>query len=256
MGVLERINAEDAERLHPYDVLEFQEQHADVAFTLDFPIPPKLVESEGARRLELTIANANWALANRRRRDMALYGCVQGWDVGSYHQCAVAYADSGFDGIAIGGLIPRAKDRGLLFAIIDAVRTTIPNLPLHVFGIGQPELVGELFARGVQSVDSSTYVQLAAQGRTWDEHKCGLPHASPSERLHFALHNLAIACKTSLPLSARGIMFGTQPSVSHPELGPSDQSPNRIAHPPSLYLVSSESQCRNDSEYVTAPTTP
>ncbi len=207
LGVLERIGEEQTERLHPYDVLEFQEQHADVAFTLDFPIPPKLAESEGKRRLELTIANAHWALANRRRRDLALYACVQGWDVESYRHCAVAYAHAGFDGVAIGGLIPRAKDRDLLFSIVDAVRTVAAGLPLHVFGIGQPELVGELFAHGVQSVDSSAYVQLAAQGRAWGDAGNRMMHASPTERLQLALHNLAIACQASLPLSARGVVF-------------------------------------------------
>ena len=240
LGVLERINEEGAERLHPYDVLEFQEQHADVAFTLDFPIPPKLVEGEGVRRLELTIANANWAVANRRRRDMALYGCVQGWDVESYRRCAEAYVGSGFDGIAIGGLIPRAKDRDLLFAIIDAVRTTIPNLPLHVFGIGQPELVAELFARGVQSVDSSAYVQLAAQGRAWGDSQTIFPKASPTERLHLALHNLANACKASLPLSARTVVFATSASGSNTRSTPDDLTSGRLADPPALYIVGSK----------------
>jgi hypothetical protein len=254
LGVLERIGEEQTERLHPCDVLEFQEQHADVAFTLDFPIPPKLAESEGARRLELTVANAHWALANRRRRDLALYASVQGWDVESYRRCAAAFAGTGFDGIAIGGLIPRAKDRDLLFGIVDAVRAVVPGLPLHVFGIGQPNLVAELFEHGVQSVDSSAYVQLAAQGRAWGATGSGLLHASPSERLHLALHNLATACKSSLPLSARGVAFNTKPSGSYPSAQRSDQTPDRIAHPPTLYLVSCHSRQRTDSENTGATT--
>jgi hypothetical protein len=40
LGVLEIPTNQGFERLHPMDVLDFQEQNADVAFTLDFPIPP------------------------------------------------------------------------------------------------------------------------------------------------------------------------------------------------------------------------
>lgn len=62
LGVLEVPSKEGPERLHPADVLDFQEQHADVAFTLDFPIPPKMDPQEAAKRQNLTIANAVWAL--------------------------------------------------------------------------------------------------------------------------------------------------------------------------------------------------
>lgn len=45
-----------------------QEAIADVGFTLDFPIPPELEKQEAIKRQNLTIANAHWALSNRRRR--------------------------------------------------------------------------------------------------------------------------------------------------------------------------------------------
>ena len=50
LGVLETTHDEKVEVLHPMDVLEFQEQHADLAFTLDFPIPPSMDGEEGKRR--------------------------------------------------------------------------------------------------------------------------------------------------------------------------------------------------------------
>jgi hypothetical protein len=40
---------------HPKGALDFQEKVADVAFTLDFPIPPNLDENEARRRQRLTI---------------------------------------------------------------------------------------------------------------------------------------------------------------------------------------------------------
>lgn len=68
LGVLEVASEGNVLRIHPRDVLELQERIADVAFTLDFPIPPNMEKREARRRQRLTIANSLWALANRRRR--------------------------------------------------------------------------------------------------------------------------------------------------------------------------------------------
>lgn len=209
LGVLQRESEEGRERLHPRDVLDFQENHADVAFTLDFPIPPNFDREERSKRWKLSIANAHWALANRRRRQMPLFACVQGWDLDSYRVCAREYAGVPFEGIAIGGLVPRAQDRDQVLRIVGAVREEIPDRPLHVFGLGKPELVGRLFDLGVQSVDSSAYVKLAADGRLWGTPSFRLPDASPAERLNLALCNLATACNSTLPLSARTLFYST-----------------------------------------------
>jgi queuine/archaeosine tRNA-ribosyltransferase len=210
LGVLEISSDEGAETLHPRDVLEFQEQHADVAFTLDFPIPPPMDLREARRRRKLTVANACWALENRRRRDMLLYACVQGWDVESYRFCATQYATLGFDGVAIGGLVPRMSNIENVFKIVDTVRTVLPDKPLHVFGIGKPGVVEALFQRGIQSVDSSSYVKLAADGRLWGQPTVYLADASPGERLHLALCNLAMAAQHALPLSTSHLLFGSR----------------------------------------------
>jgi helicase len=210
LGVLERSSDDKTEPLHPRDVLDFQERLADVAFTLDFPIPPLMDLHEARRRNKLTVANARWALENRRRKDMLLYACVQGWDLESYGACATAYAALGFDGIAIGGLVPRVSDLEGILKIVDAVRSAVPNKPLHVFGLGKPDIVEALFKRGVQSVDSSSYVKLAANGKLWGQPAVHLADASPTERLHLALCNLAMATQRALPLSASHLLFGSR----------------------------------------------
>jgi tRNA-guanine family transglycosylase len=210
LGVLQIVKDDMTETLHPRDVLELQERHADVAFTLDFPIPPSMSVKDARRRRKLTMTNAWWALENRRRKDLLLYACVQGWDVKSYRTCAKAYAEQAFDGIAIGGLVPRMNDIKHALAIVDAVRDAIPHKPLHVFGIGKPEFVSKLFRRGVQSVDSSSYVKLAADGRLWGQPSLHLSDASPAERLQLALCNLAMATQRSLPLSAAHLLFGSR----------------------------------------------
>jgi helicase len=221
LGLLETTHNEKVEVLHPKDVLEFQEQHADIAFTLDFPVPPSMDPAEGERRVELTIANAKWALQNRRRKDMLLYACVQGCDVDSFRACAKAYAGLPFDGLAIGGMVPRVNDFKSVLDIVDSVRSEVPDKPLHVFGLGKPELVDTLFKNGVQSVDSSSYVKLAADGKLWGQPTVKLGDASPAERLQLALCNLAMATQRVLPLSTSHLRFGFrawESALAHPEV--------------------------------------
>ena len=212
LGVLQ-IPADDEdqqpEMIHPKDVLDLQEKIADVAFTLDFPIPPSMAKREANRRKKLTIANALWALENRRRKDLLLFACIQGWDADSAREVARCYKDVGFDGVAVGGLVPRARDIELITAIVSAVRDEIPDLPLHVFGMGKPEMVERLFAMGVDSVDSTAYIKLAADGRLWSQPEFRLADPSPTDRLHLAICNLATATQTTLPLNAYRFAFDT-----------------------------------------------
>ena len=201
LGVLEIAREESTETLHPKDVLEFQEQHADVAFTLDFPIPPDTKRAEAKRRQHLTVANAIWALRNRRRHEMRLYACIQAWDEASAADCAAQLAQHPFDGFAIGGLVPRSRDWDAVAAIVKAVQREIGERPLHVFGLGKPETTTKLFAMGVDSVDSSSYVKLAADGRLWSRPDFQLEDPATMDRLHLAITNLATATQTALPLS-------------------------------------------------------
>jgi helicase len=209
LGVLEVQREGRTERTHPLDVLDLQERVAEVAFTLDFPIPPGTDPDEARRRQAWTVANAHWALANRRRKDLPLFACVQGWDADSCRDCARAYAAAGFDGIALGGMVPRAHDVSAVLATVAAVRREAGELPLHVFGLGKPELLSRLFAAGADSVDSSAHVKLAAQGRLWGDPSFHLDDPSPTDRLHLALCNLAAAAGRALPLSAAGLVFST-----------------------------------------------
>jgi tRNA-guanine family transglycosylase len=169
LGVLHVLEPGGTRVLHPRDVLAFQETHADVAFTLDFPIPSGTLPREAKRRQKLTIANALWALENRRRRDLPLYAVVQAWDAVSARTCARAYANMGFEGIAIGGLVPRARDWESVTGIVEAVRSEIGALPLHVLGLGHPDLVRKLFVHTCNSPPTEN----CGANRTF---KCSSPH--------------------------------------------------------------------------------
>jgi tRNA-guanine family transglycosylase len=199
LGILETHLGETPERLTPSEVLEFQEQHADIAFTLDFPIPPGLDDDTARLRQKLTISNALWALRNRRRKDLKLFACIQGWDLDSFADCAQAYADQGFDGIALGGMVPRAKDRDWVLNCVRSIRNIVEGLPLHVFGLGHPDFLAELFAAGTDSVDSSSYVKAAADGYSW-AHSTKIHDPAVSDRLSIALSNLSIASGRLLPI--------------------------------------------------------
>lgn len=201
LGVIEIETDSGIETIAPGEVLEFQEQNAEIAFTLDFPIPPSLALDLAQERQRLTIKNAFWAVENRRRLDMPLYACVQGWDAESFLACVGAYVGRGFDGIAIGGLVPRAHDRDFIGAVVRGIRSVVGDMPIHVFGLGKPELAELVFAAGADSVDSSAYVKMAADGKLWGSSANPIPNPTPTQRLHLALCNLANATQRSLPLS-------------------------------------------------------
>lgn len=209
LGILEIQEEEETIRIHPKEVLDFQENVADIAFPLDFPIPPSLEKDkeEAERRLSLTIKNALWALENKRRKDLLLFAPIQAWDEESARRCTKCYVDKGFDGFALGGMVPRLRDFKKVLSIVKAVREGIGDGILHVFGIGKPELIKALFLQGVDSVDSSSYVKLAAQGKQWGEVQPFSLDPSPTERLQLALCNLAQATGMALPLSAYRMAF-------------------------------------------------
>jgi len=189
-------------RISPLEVLELQERVADVAFTLDLLIPPSLPARDARRHHALTRANALWALNNRRRTDLPLYGVVQGWNAQAAAELAQEYREAGFEGIAIGGLVPRLSQSDMVDEIIQGVRTGAGTLPVHAFGIGHPDHVARVSKLGVDSVDSSSYVKYAAAGRLYTAPHLRHADLTPHERVHLALCNLAAATGSSLPLSA------------------------------------------------------
>ncbi len=101
--------------------------------------------------------------------------------------------------------MPRARDWEMVSGIVEAVRTAIGDRPLHVFGLGKPETTTELFRIGVDSVDSSAYVKLAADGRSWADPEKQVDNPSMPELLNLALENLSTATRARVPLSRRAV---------------------------------------------------
>jgi tRNA-guanine family transglycosylase len=187
------IRTKDGEEIHPLQVLEYQEQHADLAATLDFIIPPGMDQVEARRRQRLTIKNALYALKHKRSKSLFLYASLQCWDQKSARECAREYAKAGFDGIAIGGLIPRVRNEDYVKKIVCAVREETPEFAIHVFGIGKLEMIESLWSIGVDSTDSSSYVRDAVGNLTpqfmFLPPSCKISHG-PHSPLLIALSNL------------------------------------------------------------------
>ena len=159
------IKTREGDELNPLDVLHFQIKNADIGATLDFIIPPGLAEKECVKRQNLTIKNALYAQKHNNVGHFVLYASLQCWDEASACRCARIYADAAFEGIAIGGMVPRAKDLDYMKTIVRAVRKEAPDCAIHVFGIGNPSVLPELIAAGADSFDSSSYVRNAVASK-------------------------------------------------------------------------------------------
>ena len=162
------IKTKEGEELNPLDVLHFQIKNADIGATLDFIIPPGLDVTECIRRQNLTIKNALYAQKHNIVGDLVLFASLQCWDEESARHCARVYAEAGFVGIAIGGMVPRSKDKEYIKNTVRAVREEAPDCVIHVFGCGNVDLIPELIKAGADSFDSSSYVRTAVDTRKAD----------------------------------------------------------------------------------------
>ena len=143
---------------HPPAVLERQMRHAEIGATLDFPIPPKCESAlERNHRFKATLANAEWALSNNRRTDLLLcqpsmLGCRFGprsrrslcTDEPSRSQ--IRWSCHRWNGAAPAQSRVCSRNQ-------EAVRVEWSG-PIHVFGVGNPEMVRKLLRMGADSTDS------------------------------------------------------------------------------------------------------
>ncbi|MFY7915093.1 MAG: tRNA-guanine transglycosylase [Rubrivivax sp.] len=208
------IRTQAGDLITPDLVLQRQMRHAEIGATLDFPIPPSCDDKdERKKRFDATVENADWALRNNRRPDLCLYASLQCWDAASACEAARNYSrmrhhERAFSGIAIGGMVPRLRDRDYVRSIVESVRAEWEG-PIHVFGVGSPSMVRGCLEWGADSTDSSSYVKYAADGRSVNPRMPPIPEGqlTPLGRMQLALRNLAHLLDPSndhLPLSAVG----------------------------------------------------
>lgn len=222
------IRTKEGDQISPPSVLGFQEKQADVGATLDFLIPPECPEDEAERRLNLTLKNAIWAIKNRRNPKFHLFASVQAWDADSAIHAMQVLKPYPFSGFALGGMVPRVRRPEEIIEIVRAIRVVDSVRPLHVFGMGNARLIRDLFSEGVDSVDSSSYVRSASDGKfldfttlEWIKLDVGISSLPPctcccchslgseylalegeANRLALTLHNLETLVHAVTPMSA------------------------------------------------------
>ncbi len=140
-------------------VLKYQEEAGcDIGITFDYPLGTGLSLEEKKKRIRKSIENSRRALQLKSKKDMMLYSAVHGHDPTDIREYLNTLGN-GFDGYAVGSLVPKKRNYETLVEVIAAAQT---KKPLHVFGItGFPALFA-LSCIGVESFDSWTYVVAAA----------------------------------------------------------------------------------------------
>ncbi len=153
----------NGEEVTPTSLIEEQEKKADVAFTLDLFIPPGTPIKEARARQAITMQNAIVALEEKRSRKMLLFASMQAWDRTSARSFAKMANEQGFDGIGLGGLVPRLGNMRIVREIVLGAKEGAPDLPIHAFGVGSPSALRLLFSLGVDTADSGSFARYALE---------------------------------------------------------------------------------------------
>lgn len=167
LGDRSGIRTKDGTITDPNEVLELQQNMADIGATLDFIISPNADVEEKQLHQDLTIRNAIWSV-DRSGSDFHLFASLQAWDSDSAKRITDTVAPYPFAGFALGGMVPRVRTPQIIFDVVSAIREIDPDRPLHVFGMGNPHLTKALYDYGVDSTDSSSYVKYAASRKYLD----------------------------------------------------------------------------------------
>lgn len=129
----------------------------------------RLSRAEQKRRVAITQRNAAdfMAVYRRRRCTFEPVGIIQSIDVAGYAAQVAAYAEIGYQTIAIGGLVPRSDREVAEIALaVHRARTALPrslraDLWIHLFGIYRPKIQSVLREAAIDSFDSATYFRKA-----------------------------------------------------------------------------------------------
>jgi len=130
----------------------------DIASTLDYPI---LLRKTWPRRDKITRSVENAIIAKNcaKNEDILLFASIHGRSFSEIIS-VVRYLEKhgGFDGYAIGSLVPMMSNLRYVINLILRLRRAIPEKPLHVYGLTGFGLFLLLFYLGVDSVDSHGYL--------------------------------------------------------------------------------------------------
>ncbi|RLK61360.1 tRNA-guanine transglycosylase [Actinokineospora cianjurensis] len=208
------------------DIVRFQDRiGSDILAPLDLVTPPGDSRSTAEAKLTATEKRIRQALGLVERGILA--GVTQG---GRYmdlrHRSVRTLRDMGVRYLALGSLVPffnRNHDMGFVGAVARDAREVIgPDVPMHLYGAGDPCELPFLVACGVNIFDSASYGHFARDG--WymtpygairdpgplkaGEYRCACPACAEDptsfpEGEDLFLHNLWTICATMEEINAR-----------------------------------------------------
>ncbi|MCC6175012.1 MAG: tRNA guanosine(34) transglycosylase Tgt [Chloroflexi bacterium] len=151
-------------RLTPESSIAIQEAFgADVMLAFDELSLPRQDGAQAARALRRTHRWAERCL-EARRSDRALYGVVQGGAFRALRAESAAFVSGlPFDGFAIGGSLGTTR-RDLRNVLAWTVPALPDERPRHLPGIGEPDLLFECVAAGIDTFASVGPTRLARRG--------------------------------------------------------------------------------------------
>ncbi len=158
----------DEHFLSPERSMEVQAQlGSDIALVFDECTPFNADRDYTAGSMERTHRwlgrCLDWHGANGPERQ-AVYGIVQG---GIYDdlrkESAAAIGAAGVDGVAIGGTL--GKDKEQMREVLDMTMPALPEeAPKHLLGIGEPDDLVDMIARGIDTFDCAVPTRLGRHG--------------------------------------------------------------------------------------------
>ncbi len=129
---------------------------SDIAMQLDecVRLPAERDEIERAMRLSLRWAERSKRGFEKAAPGNALFGIVQGGDNSALRvESARALVDIGFDGYAVGGLAVGEPQEVMLKMVAETVPALPTERPRYLMGVGTPDDLLELIARGIDMFD-------------------------------------------------------------------------------------------------------
>jgi 7-cyano-7-deazaguanine tRNA-ribosyltransferase len=174
--------------LHPERIVEFQDASgADVISPLDLVTPPGDNRRDAESKLEATLKRYRAARPLAGRSTLA--AVQQGGRFPALRERALdALLETGVEYLALGSLVPffnRGHDLRFVGPVIEAARARAGrDVPIHVYGAGDPVELPFLVALGADIFDSSSYVHYARK-RLYMTPYGAIPDPESAERAAF-----------------------------------------------------------------------
>ncbi len=184
-GVTFRSHLDGSEhRFTPETAVSVQELlGSDIAMCLDEVVSPRSDLKTAGKAVERTLSWANRCLRARSRREMALFGIVQGGVFPDLRErCAHTLVEAGFDGYAVGGLALGETSEETWEAVEVSVSALPRERPRYLMGMGTPSDLLDGIERGIDMFDCVMPTRNARNGTLFtSEGKLSIRAASMRE---------------------------------------------------------------------------